>query len=29
MKDPSILAGGIPDDENLDDFVDDIYRARK
>jgi hypothetical protein len=29
MKDPSILAGGNPDDENLDDFVDDIYRARK
>jgi len=29
LKDPSILAGGIPEDENLDEFVEEIYRARK
>jgi hypothetical protein len=29
LKDPSVLAGGIPDDEDLDEFLNDIYSARR
>lgn len=29
LTDPSILAGGIPDDEDVDDFLAEIYTARK
>ncbi len=29
LKDPSILAGGIPEDEDLDEFLNDIYTARR
>lgn len=29
LRDLSMLAGGIPDDENLDEFLNEIYTARK
>lgn len=29
LKDLSTLAGGIPDEENLDDFLNEIYTARR
>lgn len=29
LGNPSILAGGIPDDEDVDDFLAEIYTARK
>ena len=29
LKDISVLAGGIPDDENIDEFIGEIYAARK
>lgn len=29
LRDPSMLKGGIPDDEDVDEFLDEIYRARK
>ena len=29
LRDLSVLAGGIPDDEDVDELVDEIYAARK
>jgi len=29
LKDPSVLSGGIPDDEDVDEFLEAIYGARK
>jgi predicted transcriptional regulator len=29
LKDLSVLAGGIPDDEDVDELVDEIYAARR
>lgn len=29
LKDPSVLAGGIPDDEDVDAFLNEIYTARR
>lgn len=29
LKDPSVLLGGIPESENVDEFVGDIYDSRK
>jgi hypothetical protein len=28
VKDISVFAGGIPDDEDVDEMLDEIYRAR-